>query len=159
MPEEYQRRLGERLRAIRTQQDMTLQQVEERSDGEWKAVVVGSYERGDRAVSVSKLARLADFYGVPVSQLLPPDDEVAAAAAGPEPPAIVIDLTAGEVFDSEDLAPVTRFVHAIQMQRGDYNGRMLTLRRDDLSALAIVLGEDVDDLVGRLEERGLLVAG
>src|ERR687890_717777 len=49
---EYQKRLGARLRAIRQQQGLTLQQVEEMSEGRWKAVVVGSYERGDRAVSV-----------------------------------------------------------------------------------------------------------
>jgi transcriptional regulator with XRE-family HTH domain len=53
---EYQKRLGARLRAIRQQQGLTLQQVEEMSEGRWKAVVVGSYERGDRAVSVAKLA-------------------------------------------------------------------------------------------------------
>ena len=33
--------------------------------------MVGSYERGDRAVTVQRLAELADFYGVPVSELLP----------------------------------------------------------------------------------------
>ena len=32
---------------------------------------MGSYERGDRAVTVQRLAELADFYGVPVGALLP----------------------------------------------------------------------------------------
>ena len=50
--------------------DLSLHGVEEKSDNRWKAVVVGSYERGDRAVTVQKLAELADFYGVPVSELL-----------------------------------------------------------------------------------------
>jgi transcriptional regulator with XRE-family HTH domain len=68
---DYQKRLGERLRAIRQQQGLTLQEVEAVSGGKWKAVVVGSYERGDRAVSVAKLAELGDFYNVPVSELLP----------------------------------------------------------------------------------------
>src|SRR3712207_7216687 len=31
----------------------------------------GSYERGDRAVTVQRLSELAIFYGVPVSELLP----------------------------------------------------------------------------------------
>jgi len=51
-----------------------LQRVEQRSGGRWKAVVVGSYERGDRAVTVQKLAELARFYGVPMSELVPPED-------------------------------------------------------------------------------------
>ena len=58
MPTEYARALGGRLRAIRTQQGLSLHGVEEKSAGRWKAVVVGSYERGDRAVTVQRLAEL-----------------------------------------------------------------------------------------------------
>jgi len=71
MPSEYAKSLGARLRSIRQQQGLSLQGVEEKSNGRWKAVVVGSYERGDRAVTVSRLAELADFYRVPVAELLP----------------------------------------------------------------------------------------
>ena len=89
MPSEYAKTLGARLRAIRTQQGLSLHGVEEKSRGRWKAVVVGSYERGDRSVTVQKLAELAEFYGVPVSELLPGD-------ATPTPlvptPKLVIDL-------------------------------------------------------------------
>ena len=73
MPTDYAKTLGARLRAIRTQQGLSLHGVEEKSRGRWKAVVVGSYERGDRSVTVQKLAELAEFYGVPVSELLPGD--------------------------------------------------------------------------------------
>ena len=58
---EYAKSLGSRLRAIRTQQGLSLHGVEEKSRGRWKAVVVGSYERGDRAVTVAKLSELAAF--------------------------------------------------------------------------------------------------
>ena len=54
--------LGARLRSIRVQQGLTLYDVEEKSAGHWKAVVVGSYERADRAVTVVRLAELAEFY-------------------------------------------------------------------------------------------------
>ena len=73
MASDYAKTLGARLRAIRTQQGLSLHGVEEKSRGRWKAVVVGSYERGDRSVTVQKLAELAEFYGVPVSELLPGD--------------------------------------------------------------------------------------
>src|SRR6476660_5166546 len=82
---DYAKALGARLRAIRTQQGLSLHGVEEKSHGRWKAVVVGSYERGDRAVTVQRLSELADFYGVPVSELLP--EGHATAAAGSRPPA------------------------------------------------------------------------
>ena len=80
MTSDYARALGARLRAIRTQQGLSLHGVEKKSKGRWKAVVVGSYERGDRAVTVQKLAELADFYGVPVGELLPEGRTASAAA-------------------------------------------------------------------------------
>src|SRR5438094_7851979 len=89
MTSDYARALGARLRAIRTQQGLSLHGVEEKSQGRWKAVVVGSYERGDRAVTVQRLAELADFYGVPVQELLP--GTTPGGAAEP-PPKLVLDL-------------------------------------------------------------------
>jgi len=68
--------LGARLRDVRQREGLSLQRVEQRSGGRCKAVVVGSYDRGDRAVTVQKLAELARFYGVPMSLLLPPGDLV-----------------------------------------------------------------------------------
>src|SRR5947199_7553308 len=68
------RHVGERLRAIRRQKRLSLQDVEAASDQEFKASVLGAYERGERAISVPRLQRLARFYNVPVDQLLPPDD-------------------------------------------------------------------------------------
>src|ERR1700722_20468199 len=67
----YAKRVGERLRAIRKQKDLSLQDVEQASREEFKASVLGAYERGERAISVPRLQRLAALYEVPVDQLLP----------------------------------------------------------------------------------------
>ncbi|MFZ9307872.1 MAG: helix-turn-helix domain-containing protein, partial [Ilumatobacteraceae bacterium] len=53
----YSRLVGERLRSIRLQKNMSLGDVEQRSNQEFKASVLGAYERGERAVSVSRLER------------------------------------------------------------------------------------------------------
>jgi hypothetical protein len=45
-----------------------------------------------------------------------------------------------------------RYVNTIQVQRQDFNGRMLTIRRDDLRAIAAAAGIDVDALVRRLDD-------
>ena len=37
-----------------------------------------------------------------------------------------------------------RYLTMIQVQRQDFNGRMLTIRRDDLRAIACILGTDAD---------------
>ena len=63
--------VGERLRAIRRQKGLSLHDVEARSDQEFKASVLGAYERGERAISVPRLLRLAELYEVPADQLLP----------------------------------------------------------------------------------------
>lgn len=52
---------------------LSLGDVERKSRGRWKAVVVGSYERADRTVTVTRLSELAGFYRVPLSSLLPED--------------------------------------------------------------------------------------
>jgi hypothetical protein len=52
---EYAKRVGERLRTIRRQQRMSLQDVEASTNQEFKASVLGAYERGERAISVLKM--------------------------------------------------------------------------------------------------------
>ena len=68
--------VGERLRAIRRQKGLSLHDVEARSDLEFKASVLGAYERGERAISVPRLLRLAEIYEVPPDQLLPRDADI-----------------------------------------------------------------------------------
>lgn len=150
--EEFQTRLGARLRAVRRDRELRLQDVEIRSRGRFKAVVVGSYERGDRAVSASKLAALASFYGVPVADLLP-DDDWPRGGARETSLAIAVDRVGNE----PELAPLRRLVQHVQWLRGDYNGRVLSLRGDDLRTVAIALGVDPDALADWLEDRDLLV--
>src|SRR5271166_4538033 len=70
----YAQAVGARLRTMRKQMRLSLQAVEAMSEQEFKASVLGAYERGERAISVPRLQRLAKLYDVPVDQLLPPDD-------------------------------------------------------------------------------------
>ena len=97
---DYARSVGERLRAIRRQKRLSLQEAEELSHQEFKASVLGAYERGERAISVPRLQRLARVYQVPVDQLLPraTDDSHDAAyldltqSPSPPPRKVVLDL-------------------------------------------------------------------
>ena len=154
----YGRRVGERLRAIRRQKRLSLQEVESESEQEFKASVLGAYERGERAISVPRLQRLAHFYNVPVEQLLPPEDldievlDLTDRRLGRLDEPIVIDLTRLETLDAPEASMLARYLQMIQVQRQDFNGRMLTIRRDDLRAIAAAAGIDVDALVRRLDD-------
>ena len=152
----YAKALGQRLRAIRMQQGLSLHGVEEKSRGRWKAVVVGSYERGDRAVTVQRLAELADFYGVPISELLP--DAGAAAAAAEPPPRLILDLEKISDIPADMAAPLSRYTATIQSQRGDYNGRVLSIRQEDLRTLAVIYDETPSQLTEQLISWGVLNA-
>ncbi|MGB3736911.1 MAG: helix-turn-helix transcriptional regulator, partial [Ilumatobacter sp.] len=70
-PSAYSQQVGDRLRVIRKQKRLSLQEVEAQSNQEFKASVLGAYERGERALSVPRLDRLSQFYAVSVEQLLP----------------------------------------------------------------------------------------
>ena len=150
----YQERLGARLRAVRRSQGLRLQDVEERSDGQFKAVVVGSYERGDRAVSAHKLAAMAAFYGVSVADLLPDDDRVAGRPEE-QSTCIAVDRLRAAAGDPE-LTPLVRLVQHVQWMRGDQDGQRLVLREDDLRTVAVALGVDPEYLDEWLALRGLL---
>lgn len=163
----YTEKVGKRLRALRKQKRLSLQEVEAQSKQEFKASVLGAYERGERAISVPRLQRLAAFYRMPVDQLLPRLDaksvvEVIDLDGQNAPPAtqesVTIDLhRVADATDKLESQRLNNFLQALQLQRGDFNGRMLTIRRDDLLALGVILDTNPDKASSRLEELGLLL--
>jgi transcriptional regulator with XRE-family HTH domain len=125
---QVQRALGRRLREIRKAAGLSLQAVEEKSDGVWKAVVVGSYERGDRSMAIHRLVRLCDWYGVTIWDVVPGPPAVAALIADVEAraEARVAELTAGIEREQREAA------------------RRLAARMLGQVAATIIAGVDVD---------------
>ncbi len=151
----YSRKVGERLRVIRRQKRLSLQEVEATSTEEFKASVLGAYERGERAISVPRLERLAKFYNVPVDQLLPREDITAPVEGDTAGKKLAVDLLKLSQLRGQPFEMLVRFLKMIQVQRQDFNGRMLTVRRDDLRAIACILDTSVDGASQRLDELGL----
>ena len=102
--EDFNYALGQRLRAARRHRGWSLGDVESQTDGEFKASVVGAYERGERAISVQRFARLSEIYGTPASDLLPAQTD----------PELIIDI---EALAGDDGNLVDRYLAAIQMMR------------------------------------------
>ena len=155
-------RVGERLRAIRRQKGLSLHDVEARSSLEFKASVLGAYERGERAISVPRLLRLAEIYEVPADQLLPREleGEISLVETGGTNgldlnAKFTIDLVRLHELDDPDAHILDRFATSLQRERQDFNGRMLTIRRSDLRVLASCMGRSLDELGSRLEQLGL----
>ena len=160
----YRILVGERIRSIRKQKRLSLQEVELRSEAEFKASVLGAYERADRAISVPRLQRLAIFYNVPVDQLLPGEDALneltessfSSTDSDLNDRSIVIDLTKLSDSKAPESAVIDRYLKIIQVKRQDFNGRVLTIRRDDLQALAAIIGTTVEEAPQRLDDLNLL---
>ncbi|HZU71716.1 MAG TPA: transcriptional regulator [Acidimicrobiales bacterium] len=169
----YARKVGDRLRLMRRQKGLSLQAVEAASNKEFKASVLGAYERGERSISVPRLQRLAHIYNVPVDQLLPrldeePSSEVidltgAEVPAGEAPPAsrapvaskVVIDLSRLEVLEGPERELLRRYLASIQVQRQDFNGRVLTIRTDDVQSLGRLFDLSAEAMRARLDDLGL----
>jgi hypothetical protein len=172
MPSNYAQRVGERLRAVRKQKRLSLQAVEAASEHEFKASVLGAYERGERSISVPRLQRLADFYNVPVDQLLPRDTGAAAWAGtstttraemtsgsdgrvlGDEG-RVTIDLTRLETVTAPERDLLRRYLGMIQVQRQDFNGRMITIRSEDVRAIGCLFDMSAEGMRRRLDDLGL----
>lgn len=167
----YAQVVGLRLRAVRRQKRLSLQAVERASSEEFKASVLGAYERGERTISVPRLQRLAQIYSVPVDQLLPADmsqplGRAAAAAAaratnGEERPIrkITVDLVRLNEAAGPERDLLRHFLASVQVQRQDFNGKVITIREADLRIMASMFGRSSDALVLRLEELGLVKPG
>ena len=150
----YAREVGDRLRRLRLDRGLSLQEVERTSGGRWKAAVIGSYERGDRNISATRLLELAAFYDVSPADLLAGRSSSQDAARG----GLVFDLQA-----VERLGPpyrlLRRYIDSIRFQRGDFNRRVLSLRGDDLRTLAVIQETSAQQLLHDLRRCGAITGG
>lgn len=155
MTDSYNDLVGSRLRSIRKQRGLSLQDVQRLSDGEFKAAVVGAYERGERSLSLPRVHRLAQFFQVPISQFLPQEVDGERSLEPLPSGGVTIDLNRLERMSGTEAVIFNRFLRSIQMMRQDFNGKVLTIRRDDLRLLALLIDQSEEAFSERLDELGL----
>ena len=150
----FSREVGLRLRAVRRQRRLSLDDVERQSGARWSASAIGAYERGFRNLSLPRLRELAEFYAVPMSTMLGEID-LRDDATRPQGGKVVLDLAKLELLD--EAGPLVRYARSIVLERGDWNGRVLSIRKDDVRALGSMLNIDEQALVAKLDAWGVLV--
>lgn len=152
----YASMVGERLRNIRLQKGLSLHDVQSASKTEFKASVLGAYERGERSISVPRLERLARLYQVPVDHLLPAveggDESIPLEVSLAK---LKIDLRQLERSDDPDGVVLQRYLNLVQIRRNDFNGKVLTIRSEDLRVLASVLDMSLENLAEKIDELGV----
>ena len=143
---------ADKLRMIRKSKGWSLQDVERNSNGKWKAVVIGSYERSDRSISLRKAISLMEFYQVPISELFP--------EISPEVKARSISINLAKLAEAQSInsESLRRFTKSIGDRRKDWNGKLLTIRANDLQFLSLLLGLNESAALDYLAEADLLIS-
>ncbi len=131
MVDRFSASLGLRLRSARRQRGWSLGELESYTGGEFKASVVGAYERGERALSVQRLVRLAEIFAVPAADLLP----IGSSERG-----VLIDLDLAA--DSKDGDLIDRYLAAIHFLRRE--GSPDEVRDSDKAVIASLLDSTVE---------------
>lgn len=148
---EIEERCATLLRQLRNKRGLTLRECEIESGGKFKAVVMGSYERGTRAISLERLQEIAEFYEVPVQYFF---DQL-------EKPPYTEDkkytfdlrkLKNSPYFDAS-FARVAELLKYYMEKRRDWNGEILSIRKTDGEMLALISGDS--KVIEKLELHGI----
>ena len=144
-----------RLRTIRKSRGWTLHDIESRTGGSVKAVVMGSYERGTRAISLARALELANLFAIPISDLL--NEPNLRSDENPRFRRFDQRRIGKLLSESEDerLGKLNNFLVAIAQRRGDWNGEILSLRSSDLDTLTLILEMSQNQLTNWLRQENI----
>lgn len=149
--------ISARIRASRKARSLTLHDIERLSNGSIKAVVMGSYERGTRAISLSRTIEIANLFQIPVTELIQEPTNIENEFDRP----LLFDLrkVAKQVTGSEEctLIKLDRYLKAIAARRRDWNGEVMTLRGADFDTLTLLFEKSGPEVLRIFREHDLLV--
>jgi transcriptional regulator with XRE-family HTH domain len=141
-----------KLRELRHRKGLTLEEFEKFTGGEVKAVVLGSYERGTRAISLARLQELANIYEVPLEYFFT-EPKIALNSER-----LTFDLRRIKSRDDldETIVGLRRYLSSIVTKRRDFNGEVLTLRESDNEILSFVAQMQFKEMIDYLKLNQLL---
>ncbi len=141
-----------KLRELRRRKGLTLEEFEKFTDGEVKAVVLGSYERGTRAISLARLQELANIYEVPLEYFF------AEPKISLKNERLTFDLRRIKIREDldESIVGLRRYLSSIVNKRRDFNGEVLTLRESDNEILGFIAQMRLDEMYEYLKLNRLL---
>lgn len=133
------RAFGQVLREVRQNRNWSLKDFEIASQGQIKDVVLGSYERGSRSISVSKLEIIAAIYEIPIGAFF---DKEKITTFSDDHRRVIIDLRklsrALEISNSDAATLLDQFTRSVINLRRDWNGEILSLRSSDITLLSMM---------------------
>jgi transcriptional regulator with XRE-family HTH domain len=149
--------VGEKLRRMRQERGLSLQEVCTRSGGSFVVSTLSAYERGKRSLSLERLSELAAIYGQsPMSVLdLDSDSGFHRSATGGTPLRMQLDHL--DNLSPEERRPLESYLAFLRELRNDPAREVLTIRKDDLAYLSALYGMRPQSLKDYLEKEGVLL--
>lgn len=127
--------VGARIRAIRRERGWSLREFEQHSHGQIKSITLGSYERGDRSLSVETMSLIAEILEVHPAELLHKQPQPIST----DTPRHIYDLLkirSLEVTPEREL--LLRFINEVAGYRGDWRGAVISVRQSDVANLTLI---------------------
>lgn len=139
------------IRDLRKRKGLTLKECEELSEGRFKAVVMGSYERGTRAISLERLQEIADFYGVPIHYFFQQEEPKVHEER------FTFDLRKmkNSHYTEVSLERVKNLLSHFIRIRSDWNGEILSIRESDGKLLTAISNDH--EIIAKLDFHGFLI--
>ena len=152
----YVELVGEKLRRVRLDRGLSLQDVCDRSGGSFVVSTLSAYERGKRSLSLERLLELAEIYGLSLNTLLDVEEASDAHGSLARNRPLRIKLSALERLTSDERRPLENYLGFLRQLRNDTGREVLTIRRDDLAYLSGLYGLRPNLLKERLEAEGVI---
>ena len=130
------REIQVRLRAARLSLGWSLADFEIHSAGSITAVAMGSYERGTRALSITKLLTICDIFQISLIHILAPVQELTSVDSSRRH---IYDLRALQGLPpTAEKSHLLAYIHQIIRERGDWKGAVVSLRATDIRNLGLI---------------------
>ncbi len=147
---EIEERCAALLRQLRKKRGLTLRECEVESQGKFKAVVMGSYERGTRAISLERLQELSDFYQVPIQYFF--SQERSSGASDNRRYTFDLRRLKNSPYSDIGFDRVSEFLRHYMERRHDWNGEVLSIRQSDGELLTLISGDS--EIIEKLQFHG-----
>jgi transcriptional regulator with XRE-family HTH domain len=154
----YVELVGEKLRRLRQQRGLSLQDVCAQSGGSFVVSTLSAYERGKRSLSLERLYELAAIYGQSPMSILDVEDDSELQSTLSHSQPLRIRLKSLDQLTAEERRPLETYLTFLRELRNDPAQETLTIRKDDLAYLAGLYGVRPQALKEYLEREGVLVA-
>ena len=146
------------MRSIRRSRSLSLNEVESLSHGSLKAVVLGSYERGSRNLTIKRAIEIAKIYNIPVAEIV----SEKAPSVTTSVPRLMLDIRALQRIghaesERERHFLLSQLLRRILEDRQDWNGEIITLRESDLGIISLLLTMEKAEILEWLATSGILL--